>query len=138
MQKWFSWFRVLILAVLLPLAITLPIVAESQTANAQATLTVDCANDLKTFCSNVSPGKDRLVACLIAYEDKIHPRCSLTAHALSGRLSDRAKGMQGFIKSCSSDIKQYCSELAVGGGRILDCLKENKATLAIKCRNLMP
>jgi len=122
---------------MLPLAITLTIAGGSRTANAQAALAVDCANDLRNFCSKVSPGNDRLVACLISYEDKIIPRCRLTAYLASGRLSNRARGLQGLAKKCSSDIMQYCSNLAAGGGRIADCLRKNKATLMDECRQLL-
>jgi hypothetical protein len=52
----------------------------ARTAHAQqGTLANDCAADIKTYCANVLPGGDRVVACLIAYEDKISPRCRLIA-----------------------------------------------------------
>ena len=131
------WFQLLLSVGLLSFATMLAVGAGSQTANAQAALAVDCANDLRTFCSNVSPGNDRLGACLISYEDKIKPRCRLTAYLASGKLSHRARGLQGLAKICSSDIMQYCSNLAAGGGRIADCLKKNKATLTDGCRKLL-
>jgi hypothetical protein len=84
---------------LLPLAITLTIAGGSRTANAQSVLAVDCANDLTTFFSNVTPGNDRLAACLISYEDKINPRCRLTAYIASSKLSKRAKGLRGLAKT---------------------------------------
>jgi hypothetical protein len=84
---------------LLPLAITLTIAGGPRTANAQSVLAVDCANDLTTFFSNVTPGNDRLAACLISYEDKINPRCRLTAYIASSKLSKRAKGLQGLAKT---------------------------------------
>jgi hypothetical protein len=97
---------------LLPLAITLTITGGSRTANAQSVLAVDCANDLTTIFSNVTPGNDRLAACLISYEDKINPRCRLTAYIASSKLSKRAKGLRGLAKTWSSDIKQSSSKLA--------------------------
>jgi hypothetical protein len=75
MQRFLRYFRLIMLVGLLPLAITLTITGGSRTANAQSVLAVDCANDLTTIFSNVTPGNDRLAACLISYEDKIYPRC---------------------------------------------------------------
>lgn len=112
----------------------LPFTAQAQ----QATIAVDCASELKTYCSQVLPGGDRLVACLIAYEDKVSPRCRLTAYLASGTLGNRMKELQAMAKTCSSDILQYCSKVPPGGGRIYDCLKSNKATLTDECRNGMP
>ena len=109
------------------------------TANAQSrTIAADCAGELKTFCSKVRPGGNRLVACLIAFEDKVSPRCRLTAYLASGNLGNRMKELQSMAKVCSSDILQYCSKVPAGGGRIYDCLKSNRATLTDECRNGMP
>jgi len=58
----------------------------------------------------------------------------LTAYIYSGALSNRMKQLRITAKICSSDILQYCSKLTVGGGRIFDCLKANKATLMDDCR----
>ena len=115
-------------------ALCLPATAQAQSR----TVAVDCAGELKTFCSKVRPGGNRLVACLIAFEDKVSPRCRLTAYLASGTLGNRMKELQSMAKICSSDILQYCSKVPAGGGRIYDCLKGNKATLTDECRNGMP
>lgn len=110
-----------------------------ETANAQSrAIAADCAGELKTFCSKVRPSGNRLVACLIAFEDKVSPRCRLTAYLASGNLGNRMKELQSMAKVCSSDILQYCSKVPAGGGRIYDCLKSNRATLTDECRNGMP
>jgi hypothetical protein len=99
MQRFSRYFRLIMLVGLLPLAITLTITGGSRTANAQSVLAVDCANDLTTIFSNVTPGNDRLAACLISYEDKINPRYRLTAFIASSKLSKRAKGLRGLAKT---------------------------------------
>ena len=120
------------------LATALPFPTEAQTRAGQATLAADCAGEIKSYCSQVSPGGDRLVACLIAFEDKISPRCRLTAYLASGGLGSRMKYLQTMARTCSSDILQYCSKVPAGGGRIYDCLKSNKATLTGSCRKAIP
>ena len=101
---------------------------------AVATLTNDCSKEIRTYCSKVTPGHSRTVACLIAYEDRISPRCRLTAYLASGNLNSRLKQLNAMSKTCSSDILQYCSQVPPGGGRIYDCIKKNRATLTDDCR----
>ena len=114
------------------------LVASSAAVAQQNNLAVDCAAEIKAYCANVTPGADRIVACLIAYEDKIPARCRLTAYMGSDDLGVRMKALKGLAKTCSSDILQYCSKVPAGGGRIYDCLVKNKATLTDDCRAQVP
>jgi cysteine rich repeat protein len=120
-----------ICALVLGFAISAPTSAD---AGGAATLANDCSKEIKTYCSKVTPGHSRVVACLISYEDRISPRCRLTAYLGSGTLNNRLKHLQAMAKTCSSDILQYCSQLRPGGGRIYDCIKKNRATLTDECR----
>jgi hypothetical protein len=103
-----------------------------------AVVETDCAAEIAAHCSNVLPGAGRIVACLIAHENKISPRCRMSAYLASGDLDERLKVLRAAAKVCSADILQYCSKVPAGGGRIFDCLKSNKATLTNDCRNLVP
>lgn len=111
----------------------------STAAHAQATkLETDCGAEIRAHCAKVTPGGNRIVACLIAYEDKISPRCRLTAYMGSADLGMRMKELQALYKICSSDILQYCAKVPAGGGRIYDCLMTHKATLTDACRSKVP
>lgn len=116
-------------------AFALPGLAQAQKA---AVLANDCGKELATFCSNVTPGDNRLVACLVAYEDKITPRCRLTAYLASGNLGNHLRQLKAIGKICSSDIMQYCSKVPAGGGRVFDCLMKNKHTLTNDCSKALP
>ena len=107
-------------------------------ALAQQKLANDCAAEIPKYCANVTPGAERIVACLIAYEDKISPRCRMTAYMGSDDLGVRMKSLKAMATHCSADILQYCSSVSAGGGRIYDCLMKNKATLTDECRNQIP
>lgn len=113
-------------------------IVSSSVAFAQQNLVADCAPDIAKYCSNVTPGAHRVVACLISYEDKISPRCRMTAYLGSDDLGVRMKALKAMATSCSADILQYCSSVSAGGGRIYDCLMKNKATLTDNCRNQIP
>ena len=110
----------------------------SSAAFAQQNLAADCAPEIPKFCSGVTPGAHRIVACLISFEDKISPRCRMTAYLGSDELGVRMKALKSMATSCSADILQYCSNIQAGGGRIYDCLIKNKATLTDDCRNQVP
>jgi hypothetical protein len=108
-------------------------------AHAQAlVIEKDCGAEISAHCSTVRPGAGRVVACLIAHEDKISPRCRMSAYLASGDLDERLKAVRGPAKTCSADILQYCSKVQAGGGRIYDCLNANKSTLTDACRALVP
>ena len=107
-------------------------------AFAQPNLAADCAAEIPKYCSGVTPGAHRIVACLISFEDKISPRCRMTAYLGSDDLGVRMKALKAMATSCSADILQYCSNVPAGGGRIYDCLMKNKATLTNDCRNQIP
>lgn len=104
----------------------------------QPGLLTDCAPEIRLHCANVTPGADRIVACLIAHEDKIPARCRLTAYMGSDELGLRMKALKAMAKTCSSDILQYCSKIQAGGGRVYDCLNANKATLTNDCKSQLP
>ena len=123
-------FRSVGLAIVL--SVTTPVHAQAPV------LANDCGADIITYCSQVTPGGDRVVSCLIAYEDKVSPRCRLTAYLFSGSLDARNAELRKMAKVCSPDILQYCSKVQAGGGRVYDCLKKNRATLTDDCRNSVP
>ncbi len=105
---------------------------------AQQNLVSDCAPEIAKYCANVTPGAHRIVACLISYEDKISPRCRMTAYLGSDDLGVRMKALKVMATNCSADILQYCTNVSAGGGRIYDCLMKNKATLTNDCRSQIP
>lgn len=120
------------------IALAIGTLVSTSAAFAQQNLASDCAAEIPKYCSNVTPGAHRIVACLISFEDKISPRCRMTAYMGSDDLGVRMKALKAMATNCSADILQYCSNVPAGGGRIYDCLMKNKATLTNDCRNQIP
>ena len=92
-----------------------------------------CAQELQTYCKDVTAGEGRIASCLYAYEDKLSLGC---AQAVYNGILDLEKAnvsLRVYAKQCSSDLMQYCSTVVPGGGRLYDCLKKNKATLTGEC-----
>lgn len=93
-----------------------------------------CQADLKTFCSTVTPGEGRLALCVMAHEDKISDQCY-------GAIFDAADGIELAISNiwravdvCEPDIDKVCADVDPGGGRIAQCLVDNKTKLSSICR----
>ncbi len=120
------------------LAIT--VLSPNVEAQSQAgrTLAQDCTGDLNKYCAAIVPGEGRKVACLISYSDRISPRCRLTAFVAGKVLAENVLRLEKLAFKCSSAIPSLCSDVPIGGGRIYDCLKKNKARLLPDCRNALP
>ena len=109
----------------------------SDSANSQ-TLATDCAPEIRSHCSTVTPGDSRIIACLIAYEDKISAECRLSVYLKSGSIAKRLTALKALHKVCWPFIRRSCSNVVPGGGRIYVCIKKNKATIDGDCRASIP
>ena len=113
-------------------------------AHAQATipqaLVLNCASDIKNFCSNITIGGGRVVACLYAHNDKITGQCTFAMIEASVALNATMASLRHLAKntSCRSDLRQYCRGIPAGGGRLYRCLRSNRATLTDGCRSALP
>ena len=52
-----------------------------------------CENDLKTYCSQVTPGEKRLLACVYAHEDKLSDQCTYALYQASVVLEQLAQAV---------------------------------------------
>jgi hypothetical protein len=62
------------------LLVTAPALADErrQEIERAASETIDaCSQDLRQFCSEVTPGEGKVLACLWAYEDQVSPPCAM-------------------------------------------------------------
>jgi hypothetical protein len=57
-----------------------------------------CKTELDTCCQNVTPGDDRLLACIYAQEDKLSSRCE---YALYGAASQLQHAVAAFAYAAS-------------------------------------
>ena len=136
--------RVLLAWAVLPLAVTLAGGAataqsdimkavQDKLAGSIAKLEASCSDDIKKYCSNVTPGEGRLLHCMQAYEDKISPKCAYDAHDAALNFQIAADRLQLAVTACRDDIAKLCGKTAPGQGRIAQCLISNKAATAPQC-----
>jgi len=96
-----------------------------------------CETEINTFCSQVTPGDSRLLACFFAHEDKISGRCQYALYEGAAALEDFTMAITHVATECHDDLIKFCGEVEVGEGRVGTCLVEHKAEVAEACRQAM-
>ncbi len=113
---------------------------EQSTATATKAVEVfmeGCRTDIDAYCEQVTPGEQRLLACVYAHDDKVSDECKRDARdALLLVKADIAQA--NFVgKLCGSDILAHCGDVEPGNGRIEACLTEKRADLSQTCREAL-
>ena len=96
-----------------------------------------CKEELQKYCSNVTPGEGRLLACLYAYQDKLSGRCEYALYDAASKLERAVAALSYAVNECSSDLKQYCGKVAAGEGRLLQCLEKNDPKVSNRCKQAL-
>ena len=92
-----------------------------------------CAQDIKKYCSKVTPGEGRMVYCMQAFEDKISPKCAYALEEAATRILTAADALKDGVIACKAEINGVCGKIKPGEGRIATCLLENKSTASAGC-----
>jgi hypothetical protein len=133
----------LAIAVLVPTSATLSSVAFGQTDTMSTVLQKltariqklenSCGDDIKKFCSGVTPGGGHVLYCLEAYEDKISPKCAFELDEAELDVQEIGDGLKEAFHLCQGDIAKLCGDTQPGGGRISACLTSKKASVSQSC-----
>lgn len=92
-----------------------------------------CATEMSTFCSQVSPGEGRLLACFYAHEDKLSGQCQYALYSASAQLDQAVSALDYVATQCHDDLMNHCADVQVGEGRVIECLKANKDSVSAAC-----
>jgi hypothetical protein len=92
-----------------------------------------CATEIESFCSQVSPGEGRLLACFYAHEDKLSGQCQYALYSASAQLEQAVSALDYVATQCRDDLMTYCAEVQVGEGRVLECLRANSESVSAAC-----
>lgn len=93
-----------------------------------------CKPELVEYCSTVTPGRGRIAACLLAHNDKLSEQCEVAFEVGLVQLTMILTTVSYVIEECSSDIDKHCENVVIGGGRLKQCLSENRDKLEEKCQ----
>jgi hypothetical protein len=93
-----------------------------------------CEKELKSYCNNVTPGEGRIASCLYAYEDKLSTRCDYALYDAAAQLEHALTALTYVANECNADLKEYCSSVESGEGRLLKCLEKNESKVSGRCK----
>jgi outer membrane biosynthesis protein TonB len=144
-----------------------PAAAPKKATDAQrAAVRAACRNDYMANCSSVTPGGAAAVKCLVQHESSLSPRCKQAVAAISGGAAPAAAGAPAdtataapdaapaaaplvlrpmlprealFVlrSGCAIDARALCAGVPPGGGRILQCLASQPASLSPACMDAL-
>jgi len=93
-----------------------------------------CEAEIEAYCSQVTLGEGRLLACFYAHEDKLSGRCQYALYEGAAQLEQFAAAVTHLAVECKDDLMNYCAEVELGEGRVGTCLLEHKAEVTDACR----
>jgi len=93
-----------------------------------------CKTEVDEYCSKVTPGEGRLLACFYAHGDKLSGQCEYALYDAAAQLEQFAAAVTYLAQACHEDLLEYCGEVQMGQGRVGTCLVEHKAQVTDECR----
>ncbi len=122
---------------LLSLSIAAVALALSTPSWAQSTIVehviVNCETEITEYCSQVTPGNGRALACFYAHEDKLSVQCINALYDGIVALERYVETVAYVAGQCEQDIDTTCGQTVPGEGRIAACLLDNKPDLTASC-----
>ena len=120
------------------LAFLLPLAAGAQATEDPIEMVLSaCEPEIETYCSQVTPGEGRLLACFVAHEDKISGQCGWALYEAMTVFEDFANAVAYVASSCWDDVVEHCAEVEMGEGRVATCLLENQDEVTPECKQAM-
>jgi len=96
-----------------------------------------CEVEVDTYCSQVTPGEGRLLACFYAFEDKLSGRCQYAIYEGAAQLEQFATAVTHVATECMDDLEKFCAQVELGEGRVGTCLLEHKDEVSPACSQAM-
>ena len=98
------------------------------------TVVTGCRAELEKYCSNVTPGEGRVLACLYAHSDKLSGRCEYALYDAAVQLERAVATLAYVANECGDDLRKHCAGVEVGQGRLLECLQKKNAEVSDRCK----
>jgi hypothetical protein len=120
-------------ALLMLLGLSGPLMAE----DIVSTVEKGCATEIESFCSQVTLGEGRMLACFYAHEDKLSGQCQYALYTASAQLEHAISALNYLAGQCQNDIQNLCANVQLGEGRVVECLKANAEVISAPCSQAM-
>ena len=99
-----------------------------------STVATGCETEIQNYCSQVTAGEGRLLACFYAHEDKLSGQCQYALYSASAQLEHAVSALNYVAGQCQNDIESICAGVEAGEGRILECLEANAESVSAACK----
>jgi len=99
-----------------------------------ATIVEGCTAEIETYCSQVTAGEGRMLACFYAHEDKLSGQCQYALYNAAAQLDQAVSALNYVAGECKNDIMSLCANVEMGEGRILDCLAAQEEAVSPACK----
>ena len=96
-----------------------------------------CETEIKKYCSQVTPGEKRMLACFYAHEDKLSIQCAHTLYQASETLKAAVLALNYVAAECQNDIMTHCADVTMGEGRVVECLQAKSEKVSPECKGAM-
>lgn len=123
-----------------------------------------CRADYPKVCASVPPGGAPALECLEKHKAKVSAACAKAVNAASGGGAAAMAAPAGAVpaaapaaapaaivlrplrpreelfivrSACGADIRRLCAGMAPGGGRIVQCVASNAASLSPACKDVL-
>jgi len=93
-----------------------------------------CQGEIDSYCSQVTPGDGRLLACFYAHQDKIGSSCEYALYNAAAELEQFLAALTHLASACIDDIAEHCAEVEVGEARVASCLLDHQEEVSEACR----
>ena len=117
--------------------LALSIIAQTSMALAQNSVVENvvqaCQSEIESYCSQVTPGEGRMLACFYAHENKLTVQCINALYDGMATLERAVEAISYVAGQCREDIQSQCAATVPGEGRIAECLLNKKAELSSRC-----
>ncbi len=96
-----------------------------------------CKTELDSYCSAVTPGEKRLLACIYAHEDKLSTRCEYALYDAASQLERAVSSLSYLATECRDDLQTHCANIKPGEGRLLACIDKNDSKVSVRCKQAL-
>ena len=93
-----------------------------------------CHAEIESYCSQVTIGEGRLLACFYAHGDKLSGRCEYALYNAAAELEQFVDAVAQLAAACLDDLETHCAEVEMGEGRVASCLLKHKEEVTEACR----
>jgi len=93
-----------------------------------------CKMEIEKYCSQVTPGQGRILACLYAHEDKLSAKCEYALYDAAAQLERAVAALSYVANECNEDLEKYCESIEPGKGRLLECLDKHDKQVSKRCK----